>query len=143
MKQLYFEDIQEGQGIPALEKKPDNVQLFMYLAAHWLTHRIHFDYKFSTEDQGLPDVVTPGTMPGDWYGQMLLNWIGESGKLKKLSYQLRGFSVPGDILSCQGKVIKKALNDGQHIVECELSMINQRGENIVPGAATVILPSRD
>lgn len=141
-KQLYFEDVEVGAEIPPLVKKPTNVSIFQYVASMYFTHRIHFDYKFATEHDGLPDILLPGTVPCDYYAQMLIDWVGEGGVIKKVSYQNRGYTIPGDTVTCSGKVTKKYVKDGDHYIECELSMVNQRGENTAPGAGAVILPSR-
>ena len=140
--QIYFEDIKEGQEIPALEKQVTTVTLLMYLAAIWLTDRIHFDYPFATEKRGLPGAVAPGNMAVDWLAQLMCDWAGEKGELRKLSTQNRGFIVAGDTISCGGQVTSKYIEDSRGFVECELWIKNQRGETCVPGKATVELPMR-
>lgn len=140
-KQIYFEDINEGQEIPALEKQATTVNLVMYVAAVWLTDRIHYDYPFATEKRGLPGVVVPGNMAVDWLAQLMLDWIGDKGELRKLSTQYRGFMVGGDTLSCGGRVTSKYIKDDKRFVECEL-WIKKKDETCVLGKATVELPTR-
>jgi len=140
--ELFFEDVTEGKEIKPLFKKASNVQIFMYQAATWNCDRIHYDYKFAREVFGLPDVVQTGPMSADWYAQMVSEWMGGTGFIKKLSYQSRVSIVPGDTLVCSGKVTSIYIKNGYHCVDCDLSMVNQRGENCSPGKATLILPLR-
>ncbi len=38
-----------GDALPERSHKPDMVQLFMYNAAIWNPHRIHYDYSYTTQ----------------------------------------------------------------------------------------------
>jgi hypothetical protein len=44
---------------------------------------------------------------------------------------------------CKGKVIKKYIEGGKHLVDCEIWLENAQGEKTTPGSATVMLPSRN
>jgi hypothetical protein len=50
--------------------------------------------------------------------------------------------VPGDTLTCKGKVVKKYVEGDEHCVECEVWVENSKGERTTPGTAVVVLPSR-
>lgn len=139
-KQVYFEDVAEGQDLPPLQKEVTTVNILMYLSTVWLMDRIHFDHPFATQRRGLPDIVAPGNMAGDYYVQFLTQWAGELGHLSKLSIQFRSFMLPGYLLTCGGKVISKYINDDKGYVELELSLKNQDGVNCVPGKGVVELP---
>jgi len=138
--QIFFEDVVEGQEIPQLEKTVTTVNILMYLSTVWLIDRIHFDYPFATQRRGLPNVVAPGNMAGDYYAELLGRWTGEKGELRKLAIQFRNFMVPGDILVCGGKITKKYVDDGKGYVELELWLRNQSNVNCVPGKGVVELP---
>ncbi len=140
--QPFFEDVVEGQEIPSLRKEVTNLNIAMYLSTVWLMDRIHFDYLYATNRRGLPDVVAPGNMGGDYHAQLLSDWAGEKGTVRKLSIQFRSFMIPGDVLHCGGKVTKKYLDGGKGHVELELWMKNQKGVNCVPGKGVVELPFR-
>jgi hydroxyacyl-ACP dehydratase HTD2-like protein with hotdog domain len=141
-KQIFFGDVAEGQEIPPLEKQVTTVNILMYLSTVWLMDRIHFDHPFATQRRGLPNIVAPGNMAGDYYAQLLDDWAGERGKLCKLSIQFRSFMTPGDILTCSGKIISKYIKEGKGYAELDLWMKNQNNINCVPGKAVVELPMR-
>ena len=138
--QIFFEDVVEGQEITPLEKRVTTVNILMYLSTVWLMDRIHFDHPFATQRRGLPNVVAPGNMAGDYYAQLLSGWAGEKGELRKLAIQFRSFMLPDDLLTCGGKIINKYLSEGKGYVELELWLKNQNGVNCVPGKGVVVLP---
>ena len=135
-----FEDIRVGDTIPSLVKKPTTTSIFMYAAASWITHRIHYDYPYAMKQEDLPDILVPGTIVGDWYAQLLMDWIGEAGELRGLSYQNRRFMLPGDTITCGGQVRLLEETGTKGFVYCELWMRNQNGIDCAPGKGTVCLP---
>jgi hydroxyacyl-ACP dehydratase HTD2-like protein with hotdog domain len=140
--QVFFEDVSEGQEIPSLRKEVSSVSILMYVAAVWLMDRIHFDHPFATKRRGLPDVVAPGNMGGDYYAQLLSEFAGEEGQVRKMSFQFRSFMLAGDVLDVGGKVVKKYVSDGKGLVDLEMWIKNQSSVNCVPGKGVVALPLR-
>jgi hypothetical protein len=49
----------------------------------------------------------------------------------------------GDVLTCQGKVIKKFQGNDENCVECELFITNQKGEKLTSGTAVASLKSSE
>ncbi len=141
-EQIYFDDLSEGQEIPSMRKPITNVNILMYLAVVWLTDRIHFDYLFATRRRGLPDIVAPGNMAVDFYGQFLTAWAGYKGHLRKLGTQYRNFMLPDTTMECGGKITGKRMEEGKGFVELELWLKNEEGVNCVPGTAVVELPTK-
>lgn len=140
--QNFFEDIVEGREIAPLKKTVTTVNILMYLSTVWLMDRIHFDYPFATQRRGLPNVVAPGNMAGDYYAELMTRWAGEKGALRKLAIQFRNFMLPGDVLQAGGKIVKKYVEDGKGYVELELWLKNGNDVNCVPGKAVVELPMK-
>jgi hydroxyacyl-ACP dehydratase HTD2-like protein with hotdog domain len=140
--QIFFEDVVEGQETTPLEKRVTTVNILMYLSTVWLMDRIHFDHPFATQRRGLPNVVAPGNMAGDYYAQLLNGWAGQEGELRKLAIQFRNFMLPDDLLTCGGKITNKYLSEGKGYVELELWLKNQNNVNCVPGKGLVELPVR-
>ena len=141
--QIYYEDVNIGQEIPTLQKSVNTVNITMYCSTVWLMDRIHFDYPFATQRRGLPNIVAPGNMAGDYYVQLLSGWAGDMGNVRKMSVQFRNFMLPGDTLTCGGKVTGKYVQDGKGFVELDLWIKNQNEVTCVPGKGCVELPLRD
>ncbi len=141
VEQLYYEDVAVGSEIVPLVKQPTTRQLVMWAGASGDYSPIHYDKDFA-QSRGLPGVIVHGQLIGSFLGQLMTDWIGEKGMLRKLNCSYRGMNYPGEALTCQGKVTKKYVEDGEHYVECSLWVENPKGEKTVSGKATVILPSR-
>ena len=139
--QLYYEDVAVGSEIAPLVKQPTTRQLVMWAGASGDYSPIHYDKDFA-QSRGLPGVIVHGQLIGSFLGQLMTDWVGEKGMLRKLNCSYRGMNYPGEALTCQGKVTKKYVEGGEHYVECSLWVENPKGEKTVSGKATVILPSR-
>lgn len=125
--------IKPGDALPEREFSPDNVQLFMYNAALWNAHRIHFDYPYATEVEGYPGLVIAGPLLGDWLNQSVVDWVAEDGVLVSIEYSNRKASYVGETLRSGGKVLSIDLDRRE--VELEVTIRNEADEVIAPGVA--------
>ena len=140
-EQVYFDDVQEGMELPTLQKDPTTQQLVMYAGASGDYYQIHYDLEFA-KNNGLPNVILHGALKNAFLGQVMTDWIGEWGTLKKLSVQYRGMDMPGTPAYVKGVVKKKYVQDGENVVECEIWVENHEGNHTTPGYAVATLPSR-
>jgi len=140
-EQLYYQDIVAGSEIPPVVKQATTRQLVMWAGASGDYYEIHYDKDFA-QSQGLPGVIIHGQLAGSFLGQLITDWMGEQGNLRKLTCSYRGMNFPGEVVTCKGKVSKKYVEDGKHCVECSLWVENPQGEKTVLGMAIVILPTR-
>lgn len=90
----------------------------------------------------VPGAYDYGPQRISWLGHLITNWMGDDGFLKRLRAELRRFNLVGDTTWCRGKVIRKYVEDRDHLVDIDCWGENQRGEITMPGLATVALPSR-
>jgi len=67
-------------------------------------------------------------------------WKGDPARLVHFGWSNRGRAVPGDTLTCTGRVTGKRVEGDRHLVDLEVVETNQRGEVCAPGKATVTLP---
>ena len=140
-KQVFYEDVTIGMDIPPLVKCPSTRQLVMWAGASGDYYEIHYDKDFALKN-GLPGVIVHGRLKAAFLGQLMTDWIGDKGSLKKLTCSYRGMDVPGDTLTCKGKVTKKYEKDGEHYVECEIWLENSKGEKTTLGTAIATLPPK-
>jgi acyl dehydratase len=140
-KQNYFEDVEVGSEIGPLEKNPTTQQLVRYAGASGDFYQIHYDKDFALANK-LPGVILHGALKNGFLAQLMTDFAGEHGWLRKLAVQYRGMDQPGAKVVCRGKVARKRVEGSDHIVECEIWLENAKGEKTTPGSAIVILPSR-
>ncbi len=140
-EQIYFEDVAAGSEIPLLVKHPGNVQLFLFSTVTRNPHRIHYDKDFAALE-GHRDLLIHGPLQGAFLVQLMTDWVGPEGRLKKIAYQNRARAFVGDTITCKGRVTRTYVEDGENLVDCEIWDEGETGEVFAPGTATVSLPSR-
>jgi hypothetical protein len=68
----------------------------------------------------------------------------DAGWVKEARSEYRRFVHLSDVVELSGTVTQKRIDaDGEAVVDIETKAVNQRGENVMPGSATVALPRRD
>ena len=141
--QRYFEDITVGETLMPVVKGPiTTTHLVRWAAANGNYARIHWDLPFAQLRQGLANVVVNGSLKNQYLGQLLTDFAGVEGWLKRFSVQHRGMDYPGDVLTASGAVTGKREADGYGYVDCTVVLDNSRGGQTAAGQATVILPKR-
>ena len=140
-EKLYWEDVAQGQELPSLVKQPSKRQLVKYAGASGDFYEVHYDKDFAVEI-GLPGLIVHGALKNAYLAQVVTDWMGPAGVLKKLSVRYRGTDVPDDALTCSGRVTKTYVEGALHQVDCALALVNGEGEQTTTGSATVVLPSR-
>lgn len=140
-EQLYYQDVSVGREVTPLAKHPTTRQLVMWAGAVGDYQPIHYDKDFA-QSRGLDSVIVHGQLVGAFLGQLMTNWIGEQGILRKLSCNYKDMNYPGEILTFRGRVTKKYVEDEEHCVECSLWAENPKREKTASGMAVVVLPSR-
>ena len=121
-----------GQEIPELIKDPTTRQLVQYAGAQGDFYEIHYDQEYA-KSVGLAGVILHGLLKAAFLGQLLTDWLGDSGTLKTFEVSYRGIDVPGRPYRCHGKVTK--IDGGE--VELEVWGEDPAGKRTTVGVATV------
>ena len=140
-KQLLFQDVEVGAAVPTLVKKPSTQQLVKWAGASGDFYQIHYDKDFAIS-KNLPGVIVHGRLKSAFLVQMLTDWIGVDGVLKKFSCSYRGMDYPDQTMTCKGAVTKKYAQGGENCVECDIWAENPKGEKTTIGSALVVLPAK-
>lgn len=139
---VYWEDIDEGQEIPTFERKTDMMHWNRYAAVNDEFVYIHMDADYA-KSIGQPDVFGMGNLRLAYLHNLLRDWVGEWGDIKRLGCQYRALNFRQDVLTAHGRITRKYIEAGNHLVDLDIWVENQKGDNTCPGSATVCLPSRD
>jgi len=127
--------------LPALVKHPTTRQLVQYAGASGDYYEIHYDKDFA-QGNGLEGPILHGALKSAFLGQLMTQWVGSLGTLRRLSCQYRGMDQPGRPITARGTVTRKYEAGGQYLVDCDIWLENEEGQKTTPGSATVALPSR-
>lgn len=168
----YWEDVTEGEELPTMFKGPMTVTGFIAYAQGWgglyiranklawklidehpgvgiknrfgipdCPERVHWEEEFALE-VGAPGAYDYGPERTSWMTNHLTNWMGDDGHLYKASCKIRRHNPEGDMIFIKGKVKRKFVENGRHLVEIEQEARNQDDELSVVGSGVVELPTR-
>ncbi len=149
-EQIFWDDVKEGQEMPALPKIADRLMLVKWAGASGDFNPHHYDDAFAGT-QGTDGVIVHGLLKHAWLIQFVTSWMGDQGSMKKFNCQYRGFDHPrtmktmdqpeeGQTWQCLGKVVKKYVDGDDHCVDLEIGVENGEKKVTTPGSATVVLP---
>lgn len=125
--------IETGQALPERQYSPGTVQLFLYNAAIWNAHRIHYDLAYAQQNEGHPALLVDGPLQGDWLTQLLYDWMEDADELVTFEYSNRRAAYVGDVFIAKGEIQAVEGN----CITLLLQLINQQGQATTVGRATV------
>jgi len=168
----HWEEVAEGQELPVMFKGPMTVTGFIAYAQGWgglyiranklawklidahpgvgitnrfgipdVPERVHWEEDFALE-VGAPGAYDYGPERASWLTHHLTNWMGDAGFLRQANCQVRRHNPEGDMLFIKGRVKRKFVEGGRHLVEIEQEGRNQDDELSVIGTGIVELPTR-
>lgn len=168
----YWEDVSAGDELPTMFKGPMTVTGFIAYAQGWgglyiranklawklidahpgagitnrfgipdVPERVHWEEDFALE-VGAPGAYDYGPERASWLTHHLTNWMGDGGFLYKSNSKIRRHNPEGDAIFIKGKVLRKFVEDGRHLVEVEQEALNQDGELSAIGRGVVQLQTK-
>lgn len=141
MSQVYFEDVDVGDEIPVLKKNCSTQQLVQWAAGSGDFYQIHYDKDFA-QKTGLKGLIVHGALKNAFLGQLLHDWAGEQGQVRRFGCAYRGMDEPDQDILCRGVVTRKYEEAGKRLVELDIWTEKPDGKKTSPGTGVVSLPSR-
>ena len=138
---LFYEDVQEGQELPSFQRVTTIESWNRYAAAKDEFIIFHQDDD-EGRAQGERGAFGMGNVRYAYLHDMLRGWIGLQGEIRRVHVQHRAINNKGDLLTAWGKVTRKYVEEGRHLIDLEIGVTNQDRVLATPGTATVQLPSR-
>lgn len=165
-KTRYWEDVVEGEDLQPVAKGPYDVcdacartvvSTYTYaFAIKWAAMRNHLqhhpvdpetgEYRFRRdwhyEDHIARLMGFPYANAAGIHNEMMLvhavsDWMGDDGFVKSMDSQDRRMNFLGDMTLVKGKVARKFVEDGEHLVEVEVWGENQ--DDVIHTKATVVV----
>ena len=138
---LYFEDVNEGDELrPFTVENLTRGDFVKYAGASGDFTPLHYDQTF-VEAAGIPTVFAMGMLNAGILSRLVADYAGLEN-LRKYKVRFATRVWPGDSVTCKGKVTKKAVENGEKIIEGEVAVLNQKGEVAIQGRFRAALPSR-
>jgi acyl dehydratase len=137
---IHFVDVAVGDNIPDLTKPPiDRTQLALFAGASGDHNPIHLDEE-QARSGGLPGVIAHGMLSMAFLGQVLTDWVPQTA-IRSFSARFTAMAFPGDTITCKGVVTAKSEENGEMVVDLDLSAVNQNGKQTLAGSARIALPA--
>lgn len=114
-------------------------QIVQYAAGSGDFNPIHHDEIFATRVAGYPSVFAHGMLTMGLTGKLLTDWLGD-GVLTSFGVRFVKQVFPGDSLVGKATVKRVTEKGDEGVVEIDVVTSNQRGEPVVQGSATAVLP---
>ena len=140
-RNVYYEDIEIGQEIPAFERKTDFMNWNRYAAVNDEFVFVHMDDDVG-KAAGQGAAFGMGNLRWAYVINALQDWAGDEAEIRGLSMQFRAINHKHDVLTTRCVVSEKTVEDGEHLVTLDINVMNQDGAATAPGTAVVVLPSR-
>ncbi len=139
---LYFEDVHEGDELPALTKGPlTPIQMVRYAGASGDFNPIH-TVPDMAKMVGLDGIIAHGMLIMAYAGQLVTRWAGE-GALRQFKVRFSGMTKPGETVVCRGTVTQKIEGGTEALVRGKLTVKGQEDDSLkLKGEFTVALPRR-
>jgi len=129
-KELKFSDPHEGDELSSLVKHIRQEDINRYAEASGDFNPIHIDEDFAAQTPLMLVLAYVSEMMTAAFGE---NWLSGG----KLSVRFKAPARPEDIITVTGKIDSIEYKESIPYVNCGVETLNQNGETIVTGKATV------
>ncbi len=134
--------IEVGDQLPTLIRRTGFDNWNRYAAVNDEFIDVHMSAS-AAQAAGQPAVFGMGNLRVAYLHAVLHEWIAGRGDITHFRCQFRALNFLEDELRTLATVSKTAVEDGREVVEFELGVVNQDGEETTPGLARVVLFGAD
>lgn len=133
---------ERGDVVAERDYRVDEVDLFLFSAACWLPHRIHYDQAFAREE-GLEATPIHGPLQATWLVQLADEWATQRGA-RVASSTIRHLSSAYPRQRLHAAAVVESVEDSSNVssVVLRLTLTRPGGEAVTTGSATVVTGSR-
>ena len=113
-------------------------QIVQYAGASGDYNPVHTDQLYTEEIAGYPSVFAHGMLSMGMTGKMLTNYVGD-GRLKAFGVRFTSQVFPGATLTATATVSAIREDNGERIVDLEVSTVDEEGVEVVKGTASAVI----
>lgn len=126
--------------LASIRFRPTEIDLFMYCAATWNTHRIHYDRDYARAE-GYRDLVVPGPLQSARLAQMLSDFaLARGGRLEMLSLRHHAPLFCNENAELRADKIEIRSAADTTTVALSVTVATADGEVASSGTATLVFP---
>ena len=138
---IYFEDVEIGQEVPAFQRETDFMNWNRYAAVNDEFVYLHMDDAVA-KAAGQGAAFGMGNLRWAYVMNALQDWVGDESEVRELSMQFRAINQKHEVLTTKAVVTDKQSEDGEHRILLDVNVVNQEGVAGAPGKAVVVVPKR-
>ena len=139
-RKLFFEDVAVGDQAPTVTHTLTRTDLVRYAGASGDFNPMHHD-EVQAQAAGQPSVFGHGMFSMGLLGTAVTDYVGV-GNLTRYQVRFARQTWPDEELTTKVVVSGKRVEGNQHLVDLDVRLANQDGEEKVVGEATADLPSK-
>ncbi len=139
--EFYWDDVEVAEELPILSKKVTPTTIVAGAIATRDFAPLHHDHAWALRE-GARDIFMNIHTTNGFMQTFLDQYTGYRGELKRMETRLAASCYPGDTMVWTGRVTKKYVEGGQHLIDVECVAKVQAGDHCL-GKATIILPVRN
>ncbi len=138
--QRYWEDVAEGDDVPAVEFPLSVYRLVVEAGANRDFNSIHHNTEYARKT-GAPEMYANTLFLQGMWERTVREFIGLDGVMKSLKgFRMKIFNTVGDTVVTKGIVKRKWQEGGEALVALEIWSENSKGVSVGPGTVVVALP---
>jgi acyl dehydratase len=136
---ISFAQVRPGDVLPVLTLPPVTREMLVrYAEASRDRNPVHTDAE-AARAVGAHDVFAHGMLQMAWLGRVVTDWAPQQA-LREFDARFVAMTLPGERITCTGRVVEKLARDGRNLVRITLAATSESGEIKVAGEALVALP---
>ena len=139
-QRLFFEDVNVGDEAPARRHRLTRTGLVRYAGASGDFNPMHHD-EIQARAAGQPSVFGHGMFSMGLLGSAIEDYVGV-GNLTRYKVRFARQTWPDEELTTKVTVVGLRQEDGRHVVDLDVRLLNQDREEKVVGEASAVLASR-
>lgn len=140
--QRYWEDVSEGDEIPAIEFPLSVYRLVVEAGANRDFNSIHHNTEYARRT-GAPEMYANTIFLQGMWERTVREFIGLAGVMKSLKgFRMKIFNTVGETVITRGLVKRKWQEGNEAFVDLEIWSENSKGISVGPGSVIVTLPQR-
>jgi hypothetical protein len=140
--QRYWEDVSEGDEVPALAFPLSVYRLVVEAGANRDFNSIHHNTEHA-QKTGAPEMYANTIFLQGMWERTVREYIGLAGVMKSLKgFRMKIFNTVGETVITKGRVKRKWQERREALVDLEIWSENSKGISVGPGIVVITLPRR-
>ena len=129
-----------GDELPTFERTTGFEHWNRFAAVNYEFVPIHMDDE-AGRAAGFPGAFGMGNLQWSFLHSVVRQWAGEEGRIVRMACQFRAPNLKGRTVHAGGRVTGVSRERDEVLVDLEVWTVDDDGQSLAPGTATVALPA--